>query len=108
MEYIVKYNSYESEKIKPEYSAWCRKKIQRNIQRERGKYMSNEKMISDSPELSRDKVIIRTSIIGILANVMLAAFKAVIGLASNSIAVILDAVNNLSDALSSIITIVGT
>ena len=70
--------------------------------------MSNEKMISDSPELSRDKVIIRTSIIGILANVMLAAFKAIIGLASNSIAVILDAVNNLSDALSSIITIVGT
>ena len=108
MEYIVKYNSYESDKIKPEYSVWCRKKIQRNIQRERGKYMSNEKMISDSPELSRDKVIIRTSIIGILANVMLAAFKAVIGLASNSIAVILDAVNNLSDALSSIITIVGT
>ena len=108
MEYIVKYNSYESDKIKPEYSVWCRKKIQRNIQRERGKYMSNEKMISDSPELSRDKVIIRTSIIGILANVMLAVFKAIIGLASNSIAVILDAVNNLSDALSSIITIVGT
>ena len=58
--------------------------------------------------MSRDKVIIRTSIIGILANVMLAAFKAVIGLASNSIAVILDAVNNLSDALSSVITIAGT
>ena len=58
--------------------------------------------------MSRDKVIIRTSVIGILANVMLAAFKAVIGLASNSIAVILDAVNNLSDALSSVITIAGT
>jgi divalent metal cation (Fe/Co/Zn/Cd) transporter len=70
--------------------------------------MANEKTISESSELSRDKVIIRTSIIGILANVMLAAFKAIIGLASNSIAVILDAVNNLSDALSSIITIVGT
>ncbi len=39
---------------------------------------------------------------------LLAAFKAVIGLMSNSIAVTLDAVNNLSDALSSIITIVGT
>ncbi len=64
--------------------------------------MANEKTISESSELSRDKVIIRTSIIGILANVMLAAFKAIIGLASNSIAVILDAVNNLSDALSSI------
>jgi len=58
--------------------------------------------------MSRDKVIVRTSIIGIITNVFLAAFKAVIGLISNSIAVILDAVNNLSDALSSIITIVGT
>ena len=57
---------------------------------------------------SRDSVIVRTSIIGILTNVLLAAFKAVIGMVSNSIAVILDAVNNLSDALSSIITIVGT
>lgn len=59
-------------------------------------------------EDSREKVIIRTSVIGILANVFLAAFKAVIGILSNSIAVTLDAVNNLSDALSSIITIVGT
>jgi len=57
---------------------------------------------------NREKIIIRTSIIGILTNVMLAAFKAVIGIISNSIAVTLDAVNNLSDALSSIITIIGT
>ena len=59
-------------------------------------------------ENNRNKVIIRTSIIGILTNVFLAAFKAVIGIISNSIAVTLDAVNNLSDALSSIITIIGT
>ena len=58
--------------------------------------------------LSRDQVIIRTSVVGILTNVFLAAFKAAVGVISNSIAVILDAVNNLSDALSSIITIVGT
>ncbi len=57
---------------------------------------------------SREAVIIRTSIVGILANVFLAAFKAIIGLISNSIAVVLDAVNNLSDAVSSVITIVGT
>ena len=56
-------------------------------------------------EMNRDKKIIRTSIIGILANVLLAAFKAVIGLASNSVAIVLDAVNNLSDAMSSLITI---
>jgi len=59
-------------------------------------------------ELDRSKIIIRTSIIGIFTNIFLAAFKAFIGVISNSIAVILDAVNNLSDALSSIITIIGT
>ena len=59
-------------------------------------------------ELSRDKIIVRTSIIGILANLLLAAFKAAVGLLSHSIAVVLDAVNNLSDALSSVITIIGT
>ncbi|MBR3004936.1 MAG: cation transporter, partial [Lachnospiraceae bacterium] len=58
--------------------------------------------------MNRDKVIVRTSIIGIIANVFLAAFKAAVGLISHSIAVTLDAVNNLSDALSSVITIVGT
>lgn len=57
---------------------------------------------------SRDKQIIRTSIIGILANVFLAGFKAVVGLASHSVAIVMDAVNNLSDAASSVITIVGT
>lgn len=55
----------------------------------------------------RQKTIVRTSIVGIVANVLLAAFKAAVGLAANSIAVVLDAVNNLSDALSSVITIIG-
>ena len=56
---------------------------------------------------AREKVIVRTSAVGILTNVVLAAFKALVGLASNSIAITLDAVNNLSDALSSVITIIG-
>ena len=56
----------------------------------------------------RETAIVRTSTIGITANVALAAFKAAVGILSNSIAVTLDAVNNLSDAISSIITIVGT
>ena len=55
----------------------------------------------------RERVIVRTSVIGILTNVLLAAFKAAVGLLSHSIAVILDAVNNLSDALSSVVTIIG-
>ena len=58
--------------------------------------------------MGRDKVIVRTSVIGIIANIFLAAFKAVVGILSHSIAITLDAVNNLSDALSSVITIVGT
>jgi len=55
----------------------------------------------------RERVIVRTSIVGILTNVLLAGFKAAVGLLSHSIAVILDAVNNLSDALSSVVTILG-
>ena len=57
---------------------------------------------------NRNKVIVRTSVIGIIANVFLAAFKAVIGLTANSIAIVMDAVNNISDAASSVITIIGT
>ena len=57
---------------------------------------------------SREKIIIRTSIIGIIANALLAGFKAFVGIVTGSIAITLDAVNNLSDALSSIITIIGT
>ena len=57
---------------------------------------------------NRDNIIVRTSIIGIIANIFLAAVKALIGLAVNSIAIVLDAVNNFSDASSSLITIIGT
>lgn len=60
-----------------------------------------------SEQRKRENIIVRTSVIGIVVNLMLAAFKAAVGLISNSIAVVLDAVNNLSDALSSIITIIG-
>ena len=56
---------------------------------------------------NREKVIVKTSVVGILTNVLLVGFKATVGILSNSIAVILDAVNNLSDALSSVVTIIG-
>ena len=56
----------------------------------------------------RNAVIVRTSFIGIAANLLLAGFKAVVGWISGSIAIVMDAVNNLSDALSSVITIIGT
>ncbi|MBO5513383.1 MAG: cation transporter [Mogibacterium sp.] len=56
----------------------------------------------------REKTIIRTSYVGIITNILLAIFKAIVGLASNSIAIVLDAVNNLTDVLSSVVTIFGT
>lgn len=61
----------------------------------------------ESLNQNREKAIVKTSIIGIVTNLFLVGFKAFVGLVSNSIAVILDAVNNLSDALSSVVTIVG-
>lgn len=57
---------------------------------------------------TREKIVIRTSVIGILANLLLSGFKVTVGLLSNSIAIISDAVNNLTDAMSSIVTIIGT
>ena len=56
----------------------------------------------------RESIIIKTSVIGISINILLVIFKIIVGLISNSIAIILDAVNNLSDALSSFITIIAT
>ena len=71
--------------------------------------MNKEKIVNaENGGTPREKIIVRTSIIGIVANIFLAAFKAVIGLMSNSIAIVLDAVNNISDAGSSLITIIGT
>lgn len=67
--------------------------------------MSNENI--ETIGASREKAIVKTSVIGIITNVFLAGFKAAVGIIANSIAVTLDAVNNLSDALSSVVTIIG-
>lgn len=58
--------------------------------------------------MERNKKIVKVSIQGIIVNIILVVFKSIVGLLANSIAIILDAVNNLSDAFSSIITIIGT
>lgn len=70
--------------------------------------MNNIHEIANGNGHSREKTIVKISVIGIITNVLLAAFKAVIGLMTNSLAIVLDAVNNISDAGSSLITIVGT
>ena len=58
--------------------------------------------------MDREAKIIRTSVEAIIVNILLVVFKMFVGFLSNSIAIILDAVNNLTDALSSVITIIGT
>jgi len=58
--------------------------------------------------MNRQKKIIQTSIIGIIANIFLVIIKAIIGILAHSVSIISDAINNLTDSLSSVITIVGT
>lgn len=59
-------------------------------------------------KVERERLIVKSSIIGIVGNMLLVVFKLIVGFVSNSIAIILDGVNNATDALSSIITIIGT
>ena len=59
-------------------------------------------------QLERQKTIVKTSVLGIVANVLLAAFKALVGIISHSVAITLDAVNNITDATASVVTIIGT
>ena len=58
--------------------------------------------------MNREREIIKASVVGIAGNMLLVMFKLIVGIASRSIAIILDAVNNATDALSSVVTIVGT
>lgn len=58
--------------------------------------------------MNREREIVKASVYGIIGNVLLVAFKMAVGFMSHSIAIILDGVNNATDALSSIVTIVGT
>ncbi len=57
--------------------------------------------------MDREKRIVKVSLQGIGLNLFLVIFKAIVGIIANSIAIILDAVNNFSDMISAIITIVG-
>lgn len=58
-------------------------------------------------EESRIKVGYAASVVGIIINVLLFSIKLFVGLLSGSIAIIADSFNNLSDASSCIITIIG-
>lgn len=59
-------------------------------------------------ENKRGKEIVRVSVIGIVVNILLSISKAIVGFLTNSIAIMMDSLNYLSDSVSSIITIIGT
>lgn len=58
-------------------------------------------------EETRNKVLKRTALLGIISNAAIAAIKVVIGFFSGSVAIMSDAANNASDMLSSVVTIMG-
>ena len=58
-------------------------------------------------EIVRSKYGTLAGAVGIVTNMFLAIFKVVIGIIAVSPAIIADGINNLSDGLSSIITLVG-
>lgn len=57
--------------------------------------------------MDRIKKIVKISIQGIIVNALLSTTKAIVGIVANSIAIVLDAVNNLSDVITQLITIIG-
>ena len=57
---------------------------------------------------SREGIITTTSGLCILANFFIASIKVVVGLLSSSIAIISEGVNNASDVLTSLLTLIGT
>ena len=56
----------------------------------------------------RNKIIARTSVIGIVVNVLVASVKVAVGALTSSVAIVSEGVNNAADALTSVLTLVGT
>ena len=65
------------------------------------------KNINDGSVQTRQKCGKAAGIIGIISNVILFAVKLIIGIACSSIAITADAINNITDAASSVVTLVG-
>ena len=69
------------------------------------------KLISDYKDVKnpavRDQYGKVAGVVGILSNTLLCVMKILVGLLSGSIAIVADAVNNLADASSSLITLIG-
>ena len=58
-------------------------------------------------EFNREKISLRTNIIGICTNVLLFVFKFLVGTISNSVSIVADSYNNLTDSFSNIISMIG-
>ena len=56
----------------------------------------------------RENIIIRTSTIGIIVNFLIAGMKIVVGAITHSLAIMTEGINNASDAINSVLTIIGT
>lgn len=65
------------------------------------------KLLRQDPK-SREGVVVATSTLGIIVNLLLATIKILVGAAVSSIAIISEGMNNASDSATAIITIVGT
>ena len=61
---------------------------------------------NDNPKY-REAVGAKASVVGIILNVLLCTGKAGIGVLSGSVSIVADALNNLSDAASNIISLLG-
>lgn len=57
---------------------------------------------------TREGLVAATSVLGIIINVLIAAVKVAIGVFASSIAILSSGVNNATDALTSVLTLVGT
>ena len=55
----------------------------------------------------RNKYAMLSSITGIIVNILLSIFKFVVGIIANSMSIISDAVNNITDAGSSVVSMIG-
>ncbi len=69
------------------------------------KFIKNYKDVKDAEV--REAYGITASVVGIIVNALLSAAKIITGILFNSISVIADGVNNLSDGISSVITFIG-
>lgn len=65
------------------------------------------KNIGEKTPETRQKCGKAAGVIGIISNIILFALKLIIGIASSSIAITADAINNISDAGSAVITLIG-